>query len=293
MNASVRPNPNPAAFAHLPWGTPVAEVMEVFDRDGGLILDGALTTQQVAAVNADIDPELGRLHKGSLSEDPARRDFHGALTKRLTNVVTLSKTFREAFLQSELTRAYVGATFAGVCDSFWLSTTQVIEIYPGEKAQVLHRDMGNYPIFYRYGPDFPELMVNMIVAMMDIDELAGATRILPGSHKWDFDLPLNPEETTAAELKAGSVLFYSGKLAHGGGANRTEDVKRRVITCPFNPGFMMPEEAYPFVVPMEVVRQMSPELQQMTGFRSFHQRNPPGGSLWQHNYDELADFLKL
>ena len=60
-----------------------------------------------------------------------------------------------------------------------------------------------------------------------------------------------------------------------------------------NPGFLVPEEAYPFAVPMEVAREMSPRLQQMTGFRSFHQHNPRGGSLWQHNYEELALHLKL
>jgi hypothetical protein len=55
----------------------------------------------------------------------------------------------------------------------------------------------------------------------------------------------------------------------------------------------VPEEAYPFVVPMEEARKMSPRLQQMIGFRSFHQREPRGGSLWQHNYEELALHLGL
>jgi ectoine hydroxylase-related dioxygenase (phytanoyl-CoA dioxygenase family) len=63
--------------------------------------------------------------------------------------------------------------------------------------------------------------------------------------------------TIAAELKPGSVLFYGGKLIHGGGANTTADVKRRVVASAFNPSFLVPEEAYPFVVPMDVARQMS------------------------------------
>jgi ectoine hydroxylase-related dioxygenase (phytanoyl-CoA dioxygenase family) len=99
--------------------------------------------------------------------------------------------------------------------------------------------------------------------------------------------------TIPAELESGCAVFYSGKVIHGGGANKTKDVKRRVISSGFNPGFLVPEEAYPFVVPMELVRQMSSRMQRLIGFRSFHQRNPLGGSLWQHNYEELADHLKL
>jgi len=34
-------------------------------------------------------------------------------------------------------------------------------------------------------------------------------------------------------------------------------------------------------------------MQQLIGFRSFHQTKPRGGSLWQHNYEELALHLKL
>jgi hypothetical protein len=34
-------------------------------------------------------------------------------------------------------------------------------------------------------------------------------------------------------------------------------------------------------------------LQQLIGFRSFHQYSQRGGSLWQIDYEELADHLKL
>lgn len=281
------------ALTTLPFGAPTDQVMEIFHRDGGLILEGALTEAEVAAVNADLDAALDALHTGTIKDDPVAQAFWGPKTKRLTNVVSFSPTWRERLIDRDETYDYVKTVFKGVSDAFWLQSSQAIEIQPGEKLQPLHRDMGNYPVFFQYGPAGPEVVCNMILALVHSTEAAGATRVVPGSHRWDFDREVTPELTIAAELKPGSVLFYGGKVVHGGGANVTPDVKRRVIASAFNPSFLVPEEAYPFVVPMEEARKMSPRLQQMIGFRSFHQHEPRGGSLWQHNYEELALHLGL
>ena len=59
----------------------------------------------------------------------------------------------------------------------------------------------------------------------------------------------------------------------------------------FNPGFLTGEEAYPFLVSMDIVRQLSPRVQRLLGFRSQYPIGSPG--LWQVNYSELGDYLKL
>ncbi len=280
-------------LAKVQYGAPVDEVMALIRRDGGVILENALSEQQVERINADVDDEITKLQCGSIKDDPYTRDFHGDRTKRLTNLITLSKTYREDFVDNDVTVAYVRAMFAGVSETAWLNAEQLVEIHPGEKAQILHRDMGNYPLFFRYGPQGPEVMINFLVALMDVTEEIGATRVIPGSHEWEFDAPYTQEMTIPAEMKAGSAFLYSGKLVHGGGANRSLSTKRRVIATAFNPGFLVPEEAYPFVVPLELVQTMSPRLQQMIGFRSIHQRELRGGSLWQHNYEDISLFLGL
>lgn len=277
----------------VPFGVPTADLMKIIDEDGGVIIEDILSRQQLDEVNALLDPHLEALHTGSSHEDEMMKAFHGERTKRLTNVVTYCPSLQDALFANKKILEYVAAMFSGVSQTFWLNTCQVIEIHPGEQAQMLHRDMGNYPVFFRYGRDAPEVMVNMILALYDVSEEAGATRVIPGSHKWDFERPYTQDMTIPATLKAGSALFYGGKLVHGGGANVTADFKRRVLAVPYNPGFLVPEEAYPFTVPMEAVRKMSPQMQQLIGFRSFHQRDPLGGSLWQNNYEELADFLGL
>lgn len=77
-----------------------------------------------------------------------------------------------------------------------------------------------------------------MIAFTDYTEENGATRIIPGSNHWeDFEDRGTPEQTIAARMKAGDVLLYSGKTAHGGGANLTTDQYRRGVAFAFNPGF--------------------------------------------------------
>jgi hypothetical protein len=149
--------PTRSTLSTLPFGAPTAEVMDIFRRDGGLVLEGALTEAEVDQVNLDIDAAFEALHCGTIKEDEAARAFWGPRTKRLTNVVTLSRTWRERLIDRDETVDYVAAVFEGVSDAFWLQSSQAIEIHPGERAQPLHRDMGNYPIFFRNGPSGPDV----------------------------------------------------------------------------------------------------------------------------------------
>lgn len=282
-----------AHFETVPFGTATDAVLALIHRDGGVVLENALSPEQVAAVNRELDVHLYDYHTGSVGGDDFMQEFWGKLTKRLTNVVVLSQTYREAYLSNEVLHDYIAAMFRGVTDAFWVQATQAIEIMPGEKAQMLHRDVGNYPYFYSLGPAGPEVTCNTLLALVDTDDACGATRVIPGSHEWDVEREFDDSMTVPAELKAGSIFLYSGKLVHGGGANRTQNVRRRVIATAFNAGFLVPEEAYPFTVPLDLARTLPKRLQQALGFRSFHQREPLGGSLWLHNYEELADHLGL
>jgi len=242
------------ALETIRFGAPVDEVMALLERDGAVILEDMLTPAQVAQINADLDPVVEAHPCGTIKEDEIAKVFWGARTKRLTSAITLSPAYREAIVDNDVTLGYVTEMLRGVSDTLWLCASQIIEIHPGESAQMLHRDMANYPIFFRYGPSGPEVMVNILVALSDCTEAAAATRVIPGSHKWEFSQQGGPEMTVPVVMKAGSGVLFGGKLIHGGGANTTPGVKRRVVATAFNPGFLVPEEAHPFVVPMELAR---------------------------------------
>ncbi|MGW4395166.1 phytanoyl-CoA dioxygenase family protein [Amycolatopsis nivea] len=281
-----------AALRSVEVATPLAEILEIVAQDGGVIIKNFLSADQIARFNAEVDGPMTALSPGSKHEDEIVAEFHGSNTKRLTNLVTHSKTFREEVLDKDLIHSLCDALFLEQSGTYWLTTAQLIEIGPGNKAQMLHRDLENWYPFVGMGPQGPEACVNFMIAFTDFTEENGATRVIPGSHLWDdFEDRGRPEDTIPAVMNAGDAFFYSGKTVHGGGANVTTDEYRRGLAFPFNLGFLTGEEAYPFLVDIDIARTLSPRVQRILGFRSQYPIGSPG--LWQVDYEELGDYLGL
>ncbi|EPE03498.1 phytanoyl- dioxygenase [Ophiostoma piceae UAMH 11346] len=271
----------------------VDRILEIVGQDGGVIIENFLSQEEVAEFNKELDPAIAKLSAGSThKENKFIADFHGNETKRLTNLVTHSKIFREQVLEMEIVHDLAKAVFEEDSGSYWMTTAQVIEIGPGNKPQILHRDLENTRPYVDMGPSGPEAMINFLIALSDFTEENGATRVIPQSNHWpDFNDRGTPEMTIPAEMKAGDVLFINGKVVHGGGNNRTTDEYRRGLAFTFQPSFLTPEEAYPFLINLDTVKQMSKRAQRMIGFRSQYPKGSPG--LWQSDYKEIADFIGL
>ena len=284
--------PDVASLQSVPRDTPVAEILEIVARDGGVILKEFLTPDQIARFNADVEPAMNNVRPGSSHDDEFMEAFHGSNTKRLTNLVTISPTFRDEIIDHPLVHSLCDEVFVKESGTYWMTTAQVIEIGPGNDAQPLHRDLENWFPYIALGKNGPEAVLNFLIAFTDFTEENGATRVIPGSNHWeDFEDRGTPEDTIPAIMNAGDALFFSGKTAHGGGANRTSGEYRRAVGFALNPGFLTGEEAYPFLVDLELAKTLSPRVQRMLGFRSQFPSN--GAQLWQVDYSELGDYLGL
>ncbi|MFF9094733.1 phytanoyl-CoA dioxygenase family protein [Streptomyces sp. NPDC014802] len=186
--------------------------------------------------NAEIEPPLQALRPGSTHSNEMVAAFHGSNTKRLTNLVTHSATFRNEILEHPLVHEVCDQVFLPESGTYWMTTAQVIEIGPHSQAQMLHRDLENWFPFIGMGPDGPEVTLNFLIALTDFTEENGATRVIPGSNHWsDFEDRGTPEQTIPAIMNAGDALLFTGKTAHGGGANRTSDEYRRAVAFALNP----------------------------------------------------------
>jgi len=284
-------------LTRVPFGTEVNEVMAIIGRDGGVILTGALTREQVAQVNADLDPYMNRTDQGNFGagEENYIADFMGRKTKRLVHCVRYSQTYREQIVGNPKLAEYIAGLIPGAPGNHSLGASHAIEIFPGETAQDLHRDANTMlTLLNMYRPGGPEMLVNTLLALTDITEEMGATRVIPGSHLWsDYEAPASQAQTIPALLSAGDLLLYSGRMLHGGGANVTPDRSRRVISTAFAVAFFMGEEAWPFAIPLDEARTYPKQVQTYLGFRSVSFAGEEPGFLWRVDTKPLEDVLGL
>jgi ectoine hydroxylase-related dioxygenase (phytanoyl-CoA dioxygenase family) len=106
---------------------------------------------------------------------------------------------------------------------------------------------------------------NTIWALTDFTAANGATRIVPGSHRLDDGLQLAEGDTEPAEMPAGSVLFYTGSLYHGAGANRSDAV-RAGINITYAVSWLRQEENQYLSCPAEIARELPDDLLRLMGY---------------------------
>jgi len=131
------------------------------------------------------------------------------------------------------------------------------------QPQDIHRDQWAFD-FFPFPKGF-EVQCNTIWAMTDFTEENGATRVIPGSHRYDDKLRFKQEDTEPAEMEAGSVLFYTGSLYHGGGANRSNAV-RSGLNLTYAIGWLRQEENQYLSVPLEIARELPDPLLRLMGY---------------------------
>jgi ectoine hydroxylase-related dioxygenase (phytanoyl-CoA dioxygenase family) len=225
-------------------------VLADLDRDGYAVVESLLTSDEATAVRDGLREVLDRTPMG-------RNDFEGYQTRRIYALFAKTRAFDALALHPLL----LGVLDAVLGPSYQLSAPTGIEIGPGEKAQFLHMDDGIYPLPRPH----PEVVLNSMWALDDFTVENGATRVVPGSHRWTDRIPVDPDETVPVTMPAGSVLFILGSLWHGGGENRT-DRPRLGVLLEYAAGWLRQQENHVLAVPPEIVRTLPERLQELIGY---------------------------
>ena len=241
------------SLKHLPADAAPEAIAAILDSVGALILDDVIGPDQVAGVMAELTPYIDATPVG-------RDDFTGFATTRTGALVARSPASRELVMHPAILAA-CDAYLLRACDRYQLHLTQVIRLKPGQGRQALHRDKLAWGGFLKG----VEPQLNTIWAMTDFTKANGATQVVPGSPSWPEGRRAEPHEIGYAEMKAGSVLVYSGSVIHAGGENTT-DGDRVGINITYCLGWLRQEENQYLSCPPSIARDLDPKLQALLGY---------------------------
>jgi hypothetical protein len=239
---------------HLTAEASPQDVAGVLDDDGVVVVDGVAADHLLSVVHAELLPYLDATPIGP-------DEFSGFQTRRTGALIARSPACRQLITHPLVLGAVKG--ILSQATNFQLHLTQAIAIGPGETAQVIHRDQWAFDFF-----PFPsgyEVQCNTIWALTDFRAANGATRVIPGSHRYEDRLRFTESETEPAEMAAGSVLFYTGSLYHGGGANHSDEV-RIGVNITYDVAWLRQEENQYLSVPLDVARTLPEDLLRLMGY---------------------------
>jgi ectoine hydroxylase-related dioxygenase (phytanoyl-CoA dioxygenase family) len=229
------------------------DVAGSLDEQGYALVEGVLSPSDVEARRAALADLFAATPTG-------RNFFEGFHTQRVYAVFAKTRAFDDLAVHPRLLAALDHA----LGEHYQLSAPVALQIGPGEKAQVLHRDEDIYPLPRPHA----SVVVNSMWALCDFSEANGATRLVPGSHRWDPDRRPDERDVVHVTMHAGSMLVYLGAVVHGGGANTT-DSPRPGLLLEYVVSWLRPQETQLVAVPPEIVRTLPERLQELLGYNIY------------------------
>ena len=243
-----------ALLQRLSAASDAEKLAQVLRDDGAAIVEDVLDAAAVKQLKSEIMPYVEATELG-------RDDFTGRKTTRTGALVARSQACRD-LVMDELILGSANAFLKPFCERVQLHLTQLIRIQPGQVKQPLHRDRLAWGGFLQ---DSIEPQFNTIWAVTDFTYENGATQVVPGSNHWEAGRDAKPDEVQYAEMKAGSVLIYSGSVIHGGGAN-TADHDRMGLNITYALGWLRQEENQYLSCPPQIAKEFEPALRDLLGY---------------------------
>jgi ectoine hydroxylase-related dioxygenase (phytanoyl-CoA dioxygenase family) len=255
------------------------------ERDGAVIIEGLLSLDVVDRVNEEVEAAVAAADPDEALFNPIMQAFHGPFTRQVSGVPGISRTFATDVMCHPALLALCDRVLLPSCATYQLNIGHLLQRGPGSDEQWLHRDEAVWSDVPR---PHPELQLASVIAFVDFTRDNGATRVVPGSHRWsDRDLlPAeqmaasmpSPEQIAYAEMPAGSAVVYSGGTIHAGGSNTT-NVQRRGAHLSYCLGWLRTEENNYLSTPPEVAATLPRRAQELLGYALHDSMSRGGGYL--------------
>jgi ectoine hydroxylase-related dioxygenase (phytanoyl-CoA dioxygenase family) len=265
-----------------------AAAVAALDTHGAVIVEQLLDAALLARFNAELDPLLAAAQPDRRFLNPAVEWFFGKRTRHVAAVAAQSRAFATDVLCHPLLLGICDAVLGGACARYQLNIAHVLDRGPGAELQLLHRDEA---VWVHMPRPHPELQVASVIALEDFRAENGATRVVPGSHRWPPERSAEESEVAVAAMPPGAAVIYLGSTLHGAGANTTADRRRRGMHLSYVLGWLRTEENQFLSVPADVVRTLPRRAQELLGWAAHDALAAGGGYLGTVDLRDPLDLL--
>lgn len=213
-NTSRDPAPGRDWFSTLAgWDVLGTDVVSELQERGFAVLPDAVPSGQMEQLAAAYDAAVASATGDDISV--------GSTSTRVTDFVNRGAEFDRLYVFPPLLKACCRV----IARPFKLSSLHARTLPPGAAAQALHIDVG------RHAAEWP--LVGFILMVDDFRPDNGATRFVPGSHRWPqapwnsmTDVVAEHDKQVLACASAGSLLVFNGSTWHGHTANVSSEPRR-------------------------------------------------------------------
>jgi phytanoyl-CoA hydroxylase len=212
-------------------GLATAEQCDQFDRDGYVLIEGALDVDEVARVRDDIDEREATKNAWLRERDASIKDISAADAITFTELIVGKSDVLRAFATNDA-YARLAADFVGPdVRIYW---DQAVYKRPEPTREFpWHQDTG-------YTFTLPQHYLTCWTPLVDATVDNGCPWVLPGLHldgtlkHWWTDVGWRcvdepPVEPVPVEAKVGDIICFSSLMPHRTGPNVTDEIRKAYI----------------------------------------------------------------
>jgi fumagillin biosynthesis dioxygenase len=236
-----------------------AALLQDYEEHGFCIVEGALDSAELEQARAALDKAIAQSAAAGVPAHDTRLDPNAS------NIRVYNLPKHDPFFVELMRRAGAREIIEGVLGRDFLVSNFTANIaLPGSGPMRLHSDQS----LVIPQPWDVTWAMNIIWCLDDVHAANGATRYLPGSHRFRTFADV-PEETEDAllpfEAPAGSFIAMDGRLWHTSGSNTTADERRRMLFGYYSTDFIRPQMNWEAVLSAESKATLDDDARKLLG----------------------------